>query len=145
MTTTPINRVRCAGTTKAGDACSFGGWNGGPLCLNCAAAAGQADARAELSERGKRGRKTVNAALNAAKRESCSLRSIEDLLTELERAVVEVDRSAGDIANRAKVKVQIVAAAHSLLKLEVVEQQNKQLHELLLQYHPELKKHLKAI
>ena len=136
---------RCVGTTKAGEPCRFAGWNGTELCVSCAARAGNDEARSVLAARGRNGMASQKAA-NAAKRVAAiPLRSTDDLLTALERALATTEQSGGDKVQRAKAVCAIVAEARAVLKATELETENRELKALLLEKHPELARHLKAV
>jgi hypothetical protein len=137
--------ARCAGTTKSGTPCHWRTWRNGTLCLNCAAVAGDESARVEQAARGARGRAQQTSNNNARKRKICSLRNTADLLTELEHQLIEVERAAGDRVQKAKVAVAIVSEARATLKTAELELENRQLREILLEKHPELRRVLKVV
>jgi hypothetical protein len=84
--------------------------------------------------------------VEARRTRKVALRTTDDFLGELEQALREVGASGGDVATRTRVKVDIIKAAHAILKSTDLETQNAELRKLLIERHPELKKHLmKAI
>jgi hypothetical protein len=115
------------------------------LCIGHAAASGDEAARAEQRARGQRGRARLDARASGRRRSTGSLRTTDDLLGALERALREVERSAGDRVARAKAVTAIVAEARATLKASELERENAELKRLLLERHPELRKHLRPV
>lgn len=105
----------------------------------------QAERKAYFAATGKRGVEQRAAHRQARQRRGCSLRTTDDLLGELERVLLDLDRASGDVAARARAKVDLLRTAHMVLKGAELETQNRELRELLLEHHPELRKHLKSV
>lgn len=137
----------CTAITKRGRRCVWKADATSGLCLNHDPA--RAEVRGRLAAtRGRAGKaaqlRAVEAARAAGRRQSCRLRSTDDLLTELERAVLMLDGSGGDAATRAKAIAAVVAEARAVLKVGDLEAENAELKKLLVERHPELRKHLKV-
>lgn len=135
---------KCTGTDKAGDPCKWSTWNDTPLCIACAARAGNADASAELATRSALGRKQQIKNRRARQISEAPMRSVDDLLTALERSMLRVENSGGDAIAKAGAVCKLVSEARAVLRAELLETENKELKKLLLERHPELARHLKA-
>lgn len=115
------------------------------LCLAHGARAGHAQAREVLAARGRAG--YAKAAANAEERKltECSLRTMGEQLTVLERQVLRVENSGADACAKAGAIVKLVSEARATLKAAELERENAELKALLIEKHPELARRLKAV
>lgn len=126
--------------------CRFGAAEGEPFHLSHdPRPEKQEERRAMLAERSRRGGAKTQENERRRKRKTCSLRSTDDILTELEQTLIAVDNSAGEVVGKASAKVKLIAEARATLKAAELENENRELRALLLERHPELKKQLKAV
>ena len=130
---------RCNATTKAGAPCTFPAGPSGLCCSHDPAR------RAEQAERGRRGGTKSGGARKLKRLTACRLRSTEDLLVELEHALGFVQSSGAREAEKADATVKIVREARAVLQAAELERENAELRRLLLERHPELKKHLQVV
>lgn len=135
---------KCSSLTKAGSPCRMGLWNATGLCIGHAAAAGDLEAKAMLAARGRSGVAQMQA--NRARRQpgESKMRTVEDLQTLVERETLHVRRSGADATSRANTVAKLVSLAMELLKVGELARENAELKALLLERHPELRKHLRA-
>lgn len=142
--TATMSKPRCTATNTDGEACPFYRRDGAPEgdghCLSHAAAAGDPDAIAIRTAHGQAG----GAKNRDPNREACSLRSVSDLLAELERLLLDGDQLPNS-ANTIKARVGIVQAAHAILESDVLEKENADLRKLLAEKHPDLAKQLRVV
>jgi hypothetical protein len=142
-----MSRPRCAGTFGNGKACFHPAAEGRPYCLLHDPERVE-ELRAEMARRGRNGREKAAAAMEAyrsARRETCSLRTTDDLLSELERALLAVESSKGDVIERETARIKIIAEARATLKAAEFETENRELKRLLIELKPELRGKLKAV
>src|SRR5262249_49081111 len=122
--------------------CSWPAWEASAFCVTHAAQRGDVAAQTEMAERGRSGIQKRYARAVAGRRRAASLRSMDDLLTELERVLVRVEHSGQDAAHKAQVTAKIVSEARAALPAAQLESENRELRKLLVERHPELKRHL---
>lgn len=137
---------RCNGLDKSGKPCKFPQRyevDGRGLCAPCASRVGHEPAKADMAARGKKGTASLADARERNATSRTSLRSTDDCLTVLEGALRDAKRSGGDLVARAKAITSIVSEARATLKAAELERENTELKQLLLERHPELRKHLK--
>jgi hypothetical protein len=133
--------MKCIATTARGMACRKSA-RFGAECLGHAARSGNPQAVEVMRENGRKGMATRIANIAAGKRQGCSLRTTDDLLSELERALVLVERSGTDAATKATSIVKIVSTAKDVLRTTQAEDDTKTLAKLLLERHPELAQYI---
>jgi hypothetical protein len=75
-------------------------------------------------------------------RTSCNLRTLEDLLGELERLLLHVE-GAGDRIQQANTIVKIVQAAREIIVAHHLDTENVELRKLLLEHFPNLSERLR--
>lgn len=141
-------KTRCNASCKDGSPCTFAPWAGGAHCLPHAAAAGDEAARGELQRRGEKGRQTRTArAIERLDEEDGenTFDSVRHLLAALMHAYRNVRRCNESATAKANAIQRLVSTAADLLKANELEATNRELRELLLERHPELRKHLKAV
>jgi hypothetical protein len=136
---------KCTGTDKRGDACRWPAWRDGPVCIACAARAGNAEASAEMRDRATKGNKQQAKNKKARQVSEAPMRSTDDLLTALERSMVRVENAGGDAIAKAGAVCKLVSEARAVLKAAELEKENSELRTLLLEKHPELRSHLRAV
>lgn len=136
--------VVCSATTAAGKPCTWRTHAPSGLCINHDPA--RTDERNQLRrEAGIRGKKVQMERALVEQVKSVSLRSVADLFPHLERALVEVINSGALAVDKSREIRGIVAAAAELLKANALAEENGELRDLLLEHHPELRKHLRAV
>jgi hypothetical protein len=135
---------KCSAITAKGVPCAFPGSYDG-VCLSHAAQAGNSDAREVLRVRGVAGKNKARANAEGRKLVSCSLRTTGEQLAVLERQVIRVENSGADACAKAGAIVKLVSEARATLKAGELEGENADLRAILIEKHPELKKHLKAV
>jgi hypothetical protein len=103
----------------------------------------QAERSAAMAARGRSGGAKTQAAARARKRSVCSLRTVADLLAELERALLLAEDSGGDKIARANAITKIVTSAHDILSRDT--ERNAERLAKLLADNPHLARHLQAV
>jgi len=81
----------------------------------------------------------------AKKLTTCDLRTADGQVTQLELALLRVVNSGADAVQKAGAVAKLVSEARATIKAAELETENKQLRELLLERHPELRKQLKVV
>lgn len=125
--------------------CRFQAMGHDPRCAVHLAPTGDEAAKAELRRRHAAGGPARARTAAKKKRTGCSLRTPDDLLLELERALVRVDNAGGEASAKATAICRLVAEARAVLKAAELETENAELRKLLIERHPELKRHLSPV
>jgi hypothetical protein len=129
---------KCAGVSKLGTPCRFTGTFAG----YCAAhIPDETERKRVLAERSANGGAAHAENVRRRKRKECTLRTVADVLTEIERTMLAVDNSGANIVSKATAKARLIAEARATLKASELETENAELRALLLELHPELATH----
>ena len=134
----------CSATTVNGNPCSFTAKYAG-MCVSHASKAGNPAAKEEMRQRGANG--TAKARINRDSARLATpppLRTVEDLLRVLERALMKVENSGCDAVQKANAAAKMVERAQAILK-DGLEREVTDLHALISEHMPHLKKRLRAV
>jgi hypothetical protein len=131
--------MKCSGITKAGQACVFTALEGSD---RCAQHSDPETRRRIMSERGRLGGEKTAKRIARRKRTSCSLRTVEDILAELEITVMAVQNGSGETCTKANAIARLVSTALDALKVGVLSEENARLKKFLAEKHPELAQRL---
>lgn len=135
----------CVTPKKDGGVCPWPLWNGTDKCLSHAAQAGDASACAEMRRRSDLSHEKRRENTRAAKRLSCDLSSWKGLLEEVQLVTLDVVNSGVGTAQKATCISRLVETALKVMTFAKLEKENAELKELLIDFHPELKKKLRAV